>query len=143
MQENDEASPAVDEFLTEQVRLFRIATDMKRNGLPFKAIQIDTGIKTSTLRGYVAGRFPLTMTAFRSLVGVIPNNLLSLLLPDGYQIVRVSEDIDHDVLDAACRDYTRAKADAHRPDSPAGRELSDCEIDALNILAAKVAAVAA
>lgn len=57
----------------------------------------------------------------------IPDELLSLLLPEGRQIVKAPEGIDHDDFEDLCREYLQTKSAAHHKDSPAGRELSDCE----------------
>ena len=123
-----------------QERIFRIA---QRNGLTLKAISLDSGIPYSTLRGY-AGHSgepcEMPVSALVRLIGVIPDELLSLLLPDGHAIVRVPESIDHDEIAAAFHDYLTAKEQAHRPDSPGGREIVDCED---NVLRGKFARAAA
>lgn len=115
-----------------QERIFRIA---QRQGLTLKAISLDSGIPYSTLRGYAGNSgetAEMPVSALYKLVGVIPDELLSLLLPVGRAIAQVPEGIDHDELERALLDYVGTKADAHRPESPAGRDLSDCEIDKLN-----------
>ena len=48
------------------------------------------------------------------------------------------EGIDHDELEDRCREILAAKGKAHHPDSPAGRELSECEIVTLNTKAAEL-----
>ena len=73
----------------------------------------------------------MPVSALRKLVGVIPGELLSLLLPDGFAIVQVPENIDHDEIASACRAYIDAKDRAHHPESPAGREIAPCEDDEL------------
>ena len=90
---------------------------------------------------------PATMSVaslFRLLeTGALPADLLSMLLPTGFQIVRAPEEIDHDEMERVARDYLAAKGAAHHPDSPGGREISACEDDALDAKAARLRAVAA
>lgn len=110
-----------------QERIFRIA---QRNGLTLKAIGLDSGIPYSTLRSYAGNNgtiVEMPVSALYKLVGVIPPDLLSLLLPEGYAIVRVPDGVDHDEIAPAVREYLSRKDEAHHPDSPAGREISDCE----------------
>ncbi len=99
-----------------------------------KAISIDSGIPYSTLRSY-AGHSGETaempVSALYKLIGVIPDELLSLLLPEGRRIVIVSEEVDHDDIARAMHDYMASKTKAHCPESPAGREISPCEDEAL------------
>lgn len=125
-----------------QERIFRVAL---AQGLTLKAISLDSGIPYSTLRTY-AGQNGSTaimgVDALFKLVGVIPDELLSLLLPGGRVIVRVPDEIDHDEMEEMCRSYLAEKGRAHHPDSPAGRELSECEIVKLNAKGAWLGAVA-
>lgn len=110
-----------------QERIFRIA---QRNGLTMKAISLDSGIPYSTLRSYAGNNgatVEMPVSALYKLVGVIPDELLSLLLPDGRLIVSAPEEIDHDEVAPAMRDYLRRKDEAHHPDSPGGREIAGCE----------------
>lgn len=116
-----------------QERIFRIA---QRDGLTLKAISLDSGIPYSTLRGYAGHNgetAEMPVSALYKLVGVVPDELLSLLLPEGYAITRVPEGINHDDIERACRDFLSAKGDVHHPESPAGREIADCERETLNV----------
>jgi hypothetical protein len=118
-----------------QELVFRVA---KGAGLTLKAISLDSGIPYNTLRTYAGNNGPtaiMGIDALYELVGVIPDELLSLLLPEGRAVVAVPDDIDHDAFEQMCRDYLAEKGRAHRPDSPAGRELSGCEEDALAVKA--------
>lgn len=133
----------VDQMLDKQARMFRIAQDPSRYGLSLKLISMDSGVGYDSLRNYAAGNTVMPVTALYSLVGVIPDELLSLLLPDGRQIVNAPDGVDHDELEAACRDYLRAKGEAHHPESPEAREIASCEEDRLNRKAARLRAVAA
>lgn len=116
-----------------QERIFRIA---QRNGLTLKAISLDSGIPYSTLRSYAGHNgepAEMPISALAKLVGVIPDELLSLLLPEGRAIVVVPEQIDHDQVAEAFHDYLTCKEQAHRPDSPGGREIVDCEDNVLRV----------
>lgn len=113
-----------------QRRVFRIACDPLRYGLTLKLIAADAGLDYDSLRNYAAGNTTMPITALYALVGVVPDELLSLLLPDGRRIVQVAEGVDHDTLAAQCRDFTASKDAAHHPESEAGREIGPGE-DAL------------
>lgn len=121
-----------------QERIFRIAT---RQGLTLKAISLDAEIPYNTLRNYAGHNgetAEMPVSAIGKLVGVIPDELLSLLLPEGRVIVQAPREIDHDEIEDACRDYLETKGRAHHKDSPAGREISDCERAALGVKLATV-----
>jgi len=110
-----------------QELVFRVA---KANGLTLKAISLDSGIPYSTLRTYAGNNGAtsiMPVDALYELVGVIPDELLSLLLPEGRSIVSVPDDLDHDAIETMARDYLAAKGAAHHPASPGGREIADCE----------------
>lgn len=109
-----------------------IRRELDRRGKSLKAISFDSGIPYSTLLSYFPGERDATphampVAALRRLTGHIPAELLSLLLEDDWQIVRVSERVDHDEIAEACRAYLAAKDRSHHPDSPAGRDIADCE----------------
>lgn len=112
-----------------QQDMFREA---ERRGITVKALHYDTGISQDTIRSWVRGDAVMSIGGLFQLVGVIPDDLLSMLLPDGRLIVRVPEGIDHDEFEDGCRDFLATKGQAHHPNSPAGREISDCEKDALD-----------
>lgn len=130
-------------MLDRQRTMFRIACDPVKHNLTIKIIAADSGIGEQSLRKYAAGETEMPMSAFDALIGVVPDTLLSLLLRDGRQVVCVPDGIDHDDMEAACRDYLADKGRTHHPDSPGGREISDCEQDRLNVKAAVVRAVVA
>lgn len=115
-----------------QERIFRLA---QRGGLTLKAISLDSGIPYSTLRSYAGNNgetAEMPVSALRKLAGIVPDELLSLLLPDGRAIVQVPDEIDHDKIADAFADYLHAKNQAHHPQSPAGRDIADSERDELN-----------
>jgi hypothetical protein len=126
------------EIVRESQRAIR--REMERRGISLKQVQYDGGWDTVST---VASYFPLGDTAkpaimsaaaLRRLVHTkaLPLDLLSLMLPPGFQIVRAPEEIDHDDFETLCRDYLAAKGRAHHPDSEAGREIGPGEQDTLD-----------
>ena len=115
------------DILATQERIFRIAV---RGDLSLKAISLDADIPYNTVRSYAGSgckTVEMPVSALRKLVGVIPDELLSLLLPPERAIVAVPDGIDMDDFESMCRDFLETKGKAHHADSPAGREISDCE----------------
>ncbi|KMS59148.1 hypothetical protein V474_07860 [Novosphingobium barchaimii LL02] len=131
-----------EQILDRQKRMFRIAQDPTRIGLTLKMIAADADLNLQSVRNYAAGETEMPMSALDALIGVLPDDLLSLLLPAGHAIVTVPDGICHDEIEKAARDFLAAKGEAHHPSSPGGRELSACEIASLNRKAAKLRAVA-
>lgn len=116
--------------------------EANNRGLTIKVIHFDTGISQDTLRSWARGEAVMSIAGLFALVGVIPDDLLSMLLPDGRQIVRVPENLDHDEIETACRDFLAAKGQAHHPESECGREIGPGEKDVLDrkVVALKAAA---
>lgn len=115
----------------EQQRMFRIACDPRRFNLTRKAIEIDAEIPRSTLASYADGRALMTIATLRSLCGVIPNELLSLLLPEGYAVVSTPEAVDHDAVASWCIQFLAKWNAAKHPESEAGTETGPRENDEL------------
>ena len=119
-----------------------IRRELNRRRTALKAVGYDSGIGYSTLVTYfpdgVEKPHALSVAALRRLCFALPADLLSVLLPDGFQIVRVPENVDHDEISEAVRDWLATKDRAHHPDSPAGRDISECED---NVLRGKFARV--
>lgn len=116
---------------TTQERIFRLA--QRDHGLTLKAISLDSGIGYTTIQSYASGGSVMSIASLFALVGVIPDELLSLLLPEGRVIVQAPDALDHDDIERACRDFLTAKGEAHHPESPAGRDIADCEREALDV----------
>lgn len=121
-------------------RQLAVRREMERRSISLKAVSLDSGIPYNTLASYLpadphAEPAQIPGGAIYSLVAgnALPLDLVSLLMPEGVQIVRASENLDHDKIEDLCRDYVATKAQAHHKDSPAGRELSDCERAALDV----------
>jgi len=125
-----------------------VRRELDRRGISLKALSFDSGIPYPTLLSY----FPregsekpaaaIPMAAVYALCGHAPADLLSLLLPDGFQIVRASEEIDHDTLAEIAGQYCVEMRKATHPESPGGREISECEDRSLRSAAAKLKLVA-
>lgn len=122
-----------------------IRRELDRRQIPMKVVAQDSGIQYATLLTY----FPaderkqphqIPGSAIFALAGAIPDDLISLLLPSGFLIVRLPEEIDHDSFAAMVNDYQAAKEEAHRVDSPAGRDLADCELEKLDSKVARIRA---
>lgn len=123
-----------------QERVFRLAT--RDHGLTLKAISLDAGIGYTTVQSYAKGQAVMSIASLFRLVGVIPDDLLSLLLPEGRRIVALPEELDHDALCDLAADYVETKMAAHKADSPMGPEIAPCEDDTLRGKAVKLRAVA-
>lgn len=126
-----------------------IRREIDRRGIALKAVAFDSGIPYETLLTYFpieGGREPAQIagSAIYALCEgkSLPLDLLSLLLPEGFQIVRAPEAIDHDEIETIAREYLAQKGKAHHPLSPAGREISDCEDVTLRRCATQLKAVA-
>lgn len=122
-----------------------IRRELGRRQISLKVVALDSGIPYPTIVSY----FPLSddtkptlmsAGAFRALCRAIPLDLISILLPDGFQIIRAPEGLDHDKVAELASDYVSAKNAAHHPESEAGRDIGPGE-DAL--LTSKVVALKA
>ena len=103
-----------------QRRVFRIATDPQRFGLTLKMIATDAGLDYDSLRNYASGQTTMPITALFALVGVVADELLSLLLPEGRQIVQAPEELDHEKLTELAQDYLQEMAQSRRENSECG-----------------------
>ena len=109
-------------------RQLAIRREIDRRGIALKAVAFDCGVSYDTLQTYFpnpeGAREPAQIPGgviFALCEGnALPADLLSLLVPDGWQIVRAPEGLDHDALCDLARDYVETKMRAHRADSPGG-----------------------
>lgn len=124
-----------------QRRMFRVAADPLRHGLTLKAISIDSGIPESTLRTYASGAACMPIAAMWKLFGVLPVELLSLLVPDGWALTPIAAP-DHDDLAATCIDYAGTHARARHPESEAGIDIGPNEHAELDGKATRLRGVA-
>lgn len=105
-------------------------------GIALKVVSATSRIPYTTLCSYFPGneRSPeekqpvqLPAGAIYKLCGAIPDDLLNLLLPDGFAIVRIPAGVDYDELSEGCRAFLDAKDKAHHPESEAGRDIGPNE----------------
>lgn len=135
-----------DTIVRERQKLIR--REMDRRGIAVKAVQLDGGWDNpSTVLSYFpADRHAqpaiMSVASLNRLFDALPLDLLSVLLPDGFTIVRVPENVDHDEISAAVQDYLRTKEEAHHPLSEAGREIGPNEDATLRGKVAHLRAVA-
>jgi hypothetical protein len=119
----------VSEIIRDRQRVIRRELDRRKVSL--KGIAFDSGINYDTLISYFPGgeRHPAEMpvSAAFSLCGVLPDDLLNLLCPDGFAVVRKPEGVDYDDIAECARDLCAAKDKAHHPASEAGREIGPTE----------------
>lgn len=119
-----------------------VRRQMNERHIAIKQVQFDGGWDSpSTVMSYFpedkdAQPAVMSLSAlYRILDGkALPLDLLSLLLPDGYQIVRAPESVDHDALCEMAAHYVAEKNRAHHPDSEAGREIGPGENDSLGCI---------
>ena len=109
-----------------------IRRELDRRQIPLKVLAYDSGIKYDTLISYFPGgegRTPaeLPSSAVFALCGVLPDDLMNLLCPAGYAVIRVPDGIDFDDLAHGCRAYLETKDRAHHPESEAGRDIGPTE----------------
>lgn len=111
-----------------------IRREMDRRGISLKAVSFDSGIPYATIVSYFPGerdREPATLSAAAIFMlceaKALPLDLLSLVLPEGFQIVRAPEEIDHEALCDLASQYIAEKNRAHHPDSEAGCALGPNE----------------
>jgi hypothetical protein len=126
-----------------QADVFRVAFDPLRYGLTFKRVQLASGIPPSTLRTYTEGKAEMPLSALYRLVGIVPDELLSMLLPDGRLIVRMPEGIDHDAIAEWSEKYNAKKLAAHRKDSECEEMIGPTEHDELTGIVLEFPGVAA
>lgn len=108
-----------------QERVFRLA--QRDHGLTLKAISLDSGLGYTTIQSYASGNAVMSIAGLFKLIGVIPDELLSLLLPDGRLIVAQSENTDHDEFAAKCIELVTQTAAAHRPESECAEKIGPNE----------------
>lgn len=132
--------------MRERQRTIRRQLDVRNISL--KGLSMDSGIGYSTLLSYFpnpegdAEPAQLPVSALYMLCGHVPDDLLSLLLPDGRAIIVIPEGTDYDEYEKHCRTFLRIKGEAHHPASPDGRDISECEEDKLDLAIVPLRAVA-
>lgn len=114
-----------------------------------KQVQIGTGVSHRVIdcfRSYEHGHpdyRPLHMGVQMSLIAFLGPDFTSEWIKLAGQVAfDKPEGIDHDEVEDAAREFLATKGRAHHPDSPGGREISDCERDELDGKVAQLRAVA-
>lgn len=122
-----------------RARQLAIRREVDRRGIALKAVSYDSGIPYETLLTYFpaeGSREPAQIPggAIYALCegNALPADLLSLVLPDGWQIVRAPEAIDHDALCEQVVEYLARKQAAHHPESEAGVAIGPREREELD-----------
>lgn len=123
-----------------------IRQELDRRQISLKAVSFHSGIKYATLITYFPAdehATPVQMpgSAVFALAGAIPDDLLSLLMPTGFLIVRAPEEVDHDEMADLMSDYLHSKHAAHRPESPGGPAIVEEEDALLDEKVAKIQSV--
>lgn len=133
-----------------RARQTAIRKEMDRRGIALKAVAFDSGIEYPTLLTYFpapGSRDPAQIPAgaiFALCDGeALPADILSLLVPNGWQIVRAPEQIDHDELCNHLVDYLATKQAAHHPDSECGPAIGPLEKSQLDSKVTHIRAIAA
>lgn len=126
-----------DENAIVRERQLAIRRELDRRGIALKAVALDAQMPYSTVLSYFpADGTPQIMSVaslFR-LCNAIPDDLLSLLLPENRHIIKAPAGVDHDEFEAGCALFLDVKRRAHHKDSPAGEKISECENEALNVV---------
>jgi hypothetical protein len=126
-------------------RQLAIRRELDRRHIHLKVVSADSGIPYPTLVSYFPGeqdRQPAVMpiSALYRLIGVLPDDLIDLLLPTGRMIIAVPEGVDHDTLAAKCGEFALSYAHARHPHSEAGVDIGPGENTDLSAKAAGLGA---
>lgn len=126
--------------LKAQATMFRLAE--REHGLTLKAISLDTKIPYETLRSWKGNKGAQAMMpvwSISALAGVIPDELLSLLVDAGDRHLVHNDDDDEldDTADVA-DEYARAVRRARHPKSPGGCEIISLEEEQINRIGRKL-----
>lgn len=114
--------------------LLAVRQQLDLRGLSMKVCASKAGVSYSTfLSWFPASGTPQipSLACFHALLKALPIDLASLLVPDGWQLVRVPVGVDHDELAEAFADYLHEKNAAHHPLSENGRDLGPTETEKL------------
>ncbi|CDO34070.1 hypothetical protein [Novosphingobium sp. KN65.2] len=115
-----------------QIEIFEQARLDLQLSIPKIAQKADLSV--ATVQAWAQGRNALSLWGLKKLLRVEAlRHLLSRLFdPEEAALVPVINDLDHDAVEDACREFLNRKAEAHHKDSPKGRDISDCERDDLD-----------
>lgn len=127
-------------------RQLAVRRELDRRHIPLKVVSLDSGIPYQTIISYFPGekdKQPAVMplSAFYRLIGVLPRDLIDLLLPTGNIVIKVPEDVDFDDLAAKASDFVSSYIQTRHPDSEGGADLGTSETTNLSTKAAGLRAV--
>ena len=118
-----------------QLAMFRLAE--RNHGLSLKILSLESGIPHGTLRSYAQGT-AMPVSALVKLSGVIPNELISLMLDPGGKVLADAEqdETDIDDLARAAVDILQRYVSARHPDGPGGIRIVHSEVPDIKMAAA-------
>lgn len=137
-----------------RARQTTIRNQIAIRNISLKCVAMDSGIPYDTLMTYFpveGGRDPAQIPGgaiFALCFGAdgktpaLPLDLLSLLLPDGFQILRAQEGVNHDDLADLAAEYLALKNAAHHPASEAGVAIGPNENERLDAKVVQLRAAA-
>lgn len=136
-----------DEYTIVRDRQKLIRREMDRRGITVTAVQYDGGWEhPSTVLSYFPAnkdKEPAAMpvAALYRLIEheALPTELLSLLLPGEYMILRKPDGINHEEIVKLIQDYLATKMAAHHPESECGPAIGPGEHDQLTTKFALIA----
>jgi hypothetical protein len=132
---------AVQHIVDVQERMFRLA---KRDyGLTIRDLEAETKIPATTLRSYTKGAV-MPITAFAKLCAVIPDELTSLMLPEGKHVGtdRPADDGDVAQLAEESAEFNVEYLHSTSPRSEGGKAITPRELGNLKDRARRLTAVA-
>ena len=104
-------------IVSAQREVLRRATDLAHGGTAWKVLASHTGVPEASLHSYGRADAPAAMpvAVLARLCGAVPEALLSLLLPDGWALVRVAELSDPAALASGALEYLGLYSAARHP----------------------------
>lgn len=103
-----------------QREMFAKVLDRRTYNMTITEIAERSGLDDSSISNYAGGVTTMSLVAIDALVDIIPDELLSMLLPSERIILRKPVGINHEQACQAMTDYVTAKLAAHHPDSECG-----------------------
>lgn len=117
-------SAITDRLRRRQQDMFRFAAN---KGITQKAMAHGSGLSLTSLSDYANGKTSMSGEAILALQPIIGAEAISMLFDDNLQLVDAPEEMDHEAVDQACRDYSDTKAEFHREDSECGPAIGPTE----------------
>lgn len=118
-----------------QVDAFRHGRNL--TGLTFKQLEHRSGYSERTLRTWAKGEACMPFAAIDGLLRALPSAAIDLLLPDGFAMVKVPDQVDHAEFAKAIMAFAASYTAARDPVSEAGTEIGPQEDSNLTRLRAR------